>query len=242
MEDAVIVSAVRTPVGSFGGYFKDVPATELGTHAIKAALERAGVAPDEVEEVILGCVLQAGLGPEPGAPGRHGRRHPEGGAGHDDQHAVRLGPQVGRHRLADDPGGRRRRRRRGRHGEHVARAVPDARRPLRRAHGRHEDHRLDDARRPDRTPSTTSTWASPRRTWPTSTTSAARSRTSSPPPASRRPSARSRTAPSRRRSSRSRSRSGRAPASSTRTSTRGPASRPRGSASCARRSARTAAP
>ena len=65
MENAVIVSAVRTPVGSFGGYFKDVPATELGTHAIKAALERAGVAPDEVEEVILGCVLQAGLGQNP---------------------------------------------------------------------------------------------------------------------------------------------------------------------------------
>jgi acetyl-CoA C-acetyltransferase len=65
MEDAVIVSAVRTPVGSFGGYFKDVPATELGTHAVRAALERAGVAPDEVDEVILGCVLQAGLGQNP---------------------------------------------------------------------------------------------------------------------------------------------------------------------------------
>jgi acetyl-CoA C-acetyltransferase len=65
MEEAVIVSAVRTPVGSFGGYYKDVPATELGTHAIRAALERAGVAPDEVDEVILGCVLQAGLGQNP---------------------------------------------------------------------------------------------------------------------------------------------------------------------------------
>ena len=65
MEEAVIVSAVRTPVGSFGGYYKDVPATELGTHAIRAALERAGIAPDEVDEVILGCVLQAGLGQNP---------------------------------------------------------------------------------------------------------------------------------------------------------------------------------
>jgi acetyl-CoA C-acetyltransferase len=62
MEQAVIVSAVRTPVGAFGGYFKDVPAPELGTHAIKAALERARVAPEDVEEVLLGCVLQAGLG------------------------------------------------------------------------------------------------------------------------------------------------------------------------------------
>jgi acetyl-CoA C-acetyltransferase len=65
MEDAVIVSAVRTPVGSFAGQFKNVPATELGAHAVRAALERAGISGDEVEEVVLGCVLQAGLGQNP---------------------------------------------------------------------------------------------------------------------------------------------------------------------------------
>jgi len=65
MEEAVIVSAVRTPVGSFAGAFKDVPATELGAHAVRAALERAGISGDEVEEVVLGCVLQAGLGQNP---------------------------------------------------------------------------------------------------------------------------------------------------------------------------------
>jgi acetyl-CoA C-acetyltransferase len=65
MEDAVIVSAVRTPVGSFGGQFKDIPATELGAQAINAARLRAQVAADEVDEVILGCVLQAGLGQNP---------------------------------------------------------------------------------------------------------------------------------------------------------------------------------
>ena len=65
MEDAVIVSAVRTPVGSFAGDFKDVPATELGAHAVRAALERAGISGEEVEEVVLGCVLQAGLGQNP---------------------------------------------------------------------------------------------------------------------------------------------------------------------------------
>jgi acetyl-CoA C-acetyltransferase len=65
MEDAVIVSAVRTPVGSFGGELKDVPATELGAHAIRAALERAGIGADQVDEVLLGCVLQAGLGQNP---------------------------------------------------------------------------------------------------------------------------------------------------------------------------------
>jgi acetyl-CoA C-acetyltransferase len=65
MEDAVIVSAVRTPVGTFGGQFRDVPATELGALAVRAALERAGVSGEEVEEVVLGCVLQAGLGQNP---------------------------------------------------------------------------------------------------------------------------------------------------------------------------------
>jgi acetyl-CoA C-acetyltransferase len=65
MQDAVIVSAVRTPVGSFAGQFKDVPATELGAHTVRAALERAGISGDEVEEVVLGCVLQAGLGQNP---------------------------------------------------------------------------------------------------------------------------------------------------------------------------------
>ena len=65
MQNAVIVSAVRTPVGSFGGQFKDVPATELGAHAVRAALERAEIAGEDVDEVVLGCVLTAGLGQNP---------------------------------------------------------------------------------------------------------------------------------------------------------------------------------
>jgi acetyl-CoA C-acetyltransferase len=65
MEDAVIVSAVRTPVGTFGGAFKDVSATELGARAVTAALERAGLSGEDVNEVLLGCVLQAGLGQNP---------------------------------------------------------------------------------------------------------------------------------------------------------------------------------
>ncbi len=62
MEQAVIVSAVRTPVGTFGGAFKDVPAPVLASKAIQGALERANTQPEEVDEVLLGCVLQAGLG------------------------------------------------------------------------------------------------------------------------------------------------------------------------------------
>jgi acetyl-CoA C-acetyltransferase len=65
MAEAVIVSAVRTPTGSFGGQFKDIPATELGARAVKAALERVGVRPADVDEVVLGCALQAGLGQNP---------------------------------------------------------------------------------------------------------------------------------------------------------------------------------
>ena len=65
MEEPVIVSALRTPVGSFGGAFKDIPATQLAAHAVKAALDRVGLGGDAVDEVLLGCVLQAGLGQNP---------------------------------------------------------------------------------------------------------------------------------------------------------------------------------
>ncbi|MGN6164869.1 MAG: thiolase family protein [Flavisolibacter sp.] len=60
-----IVSAVRTPIGSFGGALKDVPATKLGAIAIKAAVEKAGIKPEQVNEVLMGCVLQANLGQAP---------------------------------------------------------------------------------------------------------------------------------------------------------------------------------
>ncbi|MDA0769959.1 MAG: acetyl-CoA acetyltransferase [SAR202 cluster bacterium Casp-Chloro-G4] len=59
MQDAVIISGARTAVGRFGGSFKDTPAPELGAIAIKAALERAGIRPDQVDEVVLGNALQA---------------------------------------------------------------------------------------------------------------------------------------------------------------------------------------
>ena len=59
MENAVIGSGARTPMGRFGGSFKDVAAPDLGATAIKAALERAGVSPEMVEEVVIGNALQA---------------------------------------------------------------------------------------------------------------------------------------------------------------------------------------
>jgi len=65
MTDAVIVGAARTPIGSFNGALASVRAPQLGAVAIKAALERAGVANDAVDELIMGCVLPAGLGQAP---------------------------------------------------------------------------------------------------------------------------------------------------------------------------------
>ncbi len=66
MTDVVIASGARTPVGSFTGSFANIPAHDLGTVAIKAALERAKVAPKDVSEVILGQILTAGQGQNPG--------------------------------------------------------------------------------------------------------------------------------------------------------------------------------
>ncbi|HEY0679274.1 MAG TPA: thiolase family protein [Chitinophagaceae bacterium] len=60
-----IVSAVRTAIGSFGGSLKDVPAPRLGATVIKEALAKAGIKPEQVDEVLMGCVLQANLGQAP---------------------------------------------------------------------------------------------------------------------------------------------------------------------------------
>jgi acetyl-CoA C-acetyltransferase len=62
MEDIVIVGAARTAIGKFGGALASVPAARLGAHVIRKALERAGVAPDQVSEVIMGQVLTAAVG------------------------------------------------------------------------------------------------------------------------------------------------------------------------------------
>ncbi len=64
-KEVYIVSAVRTPIGSFGGMFRDVPSTQLGAIAISAAIKKAGISGDVVNELIMGCVLQANLGQAP---------------------------------------------------------------------------------------------------------------------------------------------------------------------------------
>ncbi len=65
MERAVIVEGARTPVGRFLGSFSEVPAVDLGIHATKAALDRAGVEPSQVDELVFGHARQAGNGPNP---------------------------------------------------------------------------------------------------------------------------------------------------------------------------------
>ena len=65
MKEVYIISAVRTPIGSFGGALKDLSATQLGAAAIKGALQKAGLKPEQVNDVLMGCVIQAGLGQAP---------------------------------------------------------------------------------------------------------------------------------------------------------------------------------
>src|SRR6185503_12005841 len=65
MREVYIISAVRTPIGSFGGSLKDFTATKLGAIAIKGALQKAGIKPEQVQDVLMGCVIQANLGQAP---------------------------------------------------------------------------------------------------------------------------------------------------------------------------------
>lgn len=65
MKEVYIVSAVRTPIGSFGGSLKSLSATQLGAIAVKAAVSRAGLKPEQVQDLLMGCVIQANLGQAP---------------------------------------------------------------------------------------------------------------------------------------------------------------------------------
>ena len=65
LNEAVIISAARTPVGKFQGSLKGFSATQLGATAVRESVKRAGIKPEDVDEVIMGCVIQAGLGQNP---------------------------------------------------------------------------------------------------------------------------------------------------------------------------------
>ncbi len=140
-DPVVIVGAARTPMGGFQGDFATLMASDLGAVAIKAAVERAGIAPDAVEELIFGNCLMAGQGQAPctpgGAQGRAAGRHEL----HDDLEDVRL-----RHEGRDArqrPPDRRQQRGDGggRHGKHDERALPAAEGARGPAHGPRHDVR-----------------------------------------------------------------------------------------------------
>lgn len=65
MNEVYVLAAVRTPIGSFGGSLKSFNATQLGAAIIKAAVERSGISHKQINEVFMGCVLQANLGQAP---------------------------------------------------------------------------------------------------------------------------------------------------------------------------------
>ena len=85
--DALLVSACRTPIGSFGGALKDLSAADLGAIAIREALARANMPPADLDDVLMGCVLQAGAGMnvarqaahQSGRAGRGSRRNNQSG-------------------------------------------------------------------------------------------------------------------------------------------------------------------
>ncbi|SDE11143.1 acetyl-CoA C-acetyltransferase [Paracoccus isoporae] len=77
-DPVVIVSAARTPMGGFQGDFAAVPAADLGAAAIRAAVERGGIAPERIEEIIMGCVLPAGQGQAPARQAALGAGLPRG--------------------------------------------------------------------------------------------------------------------------------------------------------------------
>ncbi|MGZ6256294.1 MAG: thiolase family protein [Candidatus Limnocylindria bacterium] len=78
MSDVFILSAARTPIGKFGGGLSTVPATKLGSVAIRAAVERAAIAPERIDEVFMGQVIQAGAGQAPARQAALGAGLPNG--------------------------------------------------------------------------------------------------------------------------------------------------------------------
>ena len=174
---SVIVSTARTPFAKLGGGLASHQAPELGAIAIKAALERAGLEPNEVEYVIMGEVLQAGVGQAPARQAAIGAGIPKE-VGADTINKV-CASSIRAVEIANvhDPRGRPRRDRHRRHGVDVERAVPPHAGALRLPARRRNLDRLDGARRADFDLRRSGTWSSRPRSSAASSASRARSRT-----------------------------------------------------------------
>ena len=129
MPTTVILGSARTPVGKLGGGLSSLPATELGGIAIKAALERAGVEPEQVEHVVMGQVIQAGAGQVPSRQAQINAGIPKEVSSETVNKVCASGIRAAGHHRHADPRRRPRRRRRRRHGVDVAGALPAARTP-----------------------------------------------------------------------------------------------------------------
>ncbi len=135
MPSTVILGTARTPFGKMGGTLSSLDATDLGGHVIEAALERSGVAPDQVDQVVFGQVLQAGQGQIPSRQAQIKGGVPKEVPSETINKVCASGMRsLG---IADHGDPRRRRRGRGyrRHGVDEQGALPAARGPLRLPHG-----------------------------------------------------------------------------------------------------------
>ena len=144
---SVIVAGARTPIGRLLGGLKDLSAADLGGVAIKGALEKAGVAADQVDYVIMGQVIQAGAGQNPARGAAVGRRDPDERPVDHHQQGLPLRPQRDRDGRPADPRRRGRDRRRRRHGVDDQRAAPAAEVPRGLQVRRRHAGRLDGLRR-----------------------------------------------------------------------------------------------
>ena len=149
MPKTVILAAARTPIGKLGGGLASVDATELGGTAIEAALERAEVAPDQVQHVVMGQVLQAGQGQIPSRQAQIKAGIPKEVSSETINKVCASGIRAAGMLDTGDPGRRHRGRRRRRHGVDVEGSLPAQGGPLRLPHGRREGDRRDDQRRAD---------------------------------------------------------------------------------------------
>ena len=145
--DVVILSAARTPIGKFQGALSGIPAPQLGAIALKAAVERAGIDPALLSEVIMGNVVPAGEGQAPARQAAIAAGVPVEVGATDDQQGLRLRTQGGHAGRSGHPCRRRRLLRRRRHGKHESGALPAHQSPFRLPAGQ---RRAGGCRRPRR--------------------------------------------------------------------------------------------
>ena len=162
MPKTVILGAARTPIGKMGGGLATLDATELGAVAIEAALERAGVEPEQVDHVVMGQVLQAGQGQIPSRQAQIKAGIPKEVSSETINKVCASGLRAVGDPRPGDPRRRPRGRRRRRHGVDVEGALPAAAGALRLPHGRRQDARRDGPRRARRTRSRASRCSSRR--------------------------------------------------------------------------------